>query len=1007
MIGSGGNSPEPAVEAPQTPDFDPGELAPFPASPFPALDLSEPEKLAVKELCDLVGNKDVAARRWEVEQTWEARLFNRGYQYLLPRKGGGWILPPFATDYQSASGRRRGDKWYGYETNIVATYGDIITAALTRDRPQVRFEPEDPMADADITAADEAVKYARLFERNNDLATFQEQLVYYLCTDGRAVIVVDHVLDAQRFGRIEANLQDPVVPETEAEVTPALLYLVRHGETDLNADGRARGRSEVDINDRGARQVQRSADWLKTKGIGSIISSPVRRSLDSAAILQQATGAQVTPDDRAASLDVGELAGEPSGAVADDIEDSGRDAPIGGDGESLDDFQARVRSLLSDMLSSQGNGPTALVTHDSVISQIFKELHGESVPPGSLIGPGGVAAVYPAGDGTYSVRSVFPYTQPAPASGQSRGFPRGMELVEPFGILEAKVPVNSLTLHDCPFVQISREYDVAYVKAMFPDYADKITPGQAGAGENELDRIARINTYLALEASYVTGDSMVRDCTVQRTWFRPGFLMEIKNKEVRKSLMSKCPDGMMVVYAGETQVLVRNENMEDHLSLVHAYPGSGQNRRALCTNLISVQKRLNNWVDLLNAYYVRTIPQRYIDSDIFDPNAIREQSSVPGAYIPFSGDKLAERPQQSAMQPIWVEPVPTHQPSMPDFIKLFSTDLPQLLCGALPSLFGSAANTDTVGGIAIQRDQALARLGTPWHSIQMATCRYFKQAVQLAARCRMEDPKGVIDGHAVRIDLADMRGNILTFPESDANFPESWNQKQQRYQQLLQDASNPLVAGILSNPANLKLARDMVGITEFAIPQAASYEKQLGELDRLLREDPIPNPEYAALAQHVQQMQAALSAALQHGLNDQQMQQQIDEAIQQLKGIPEELPSVAIDEDTDDHATEEQACLDTINSPLGRRLRNGTPEERLHFANLKLHMMAHRAAKEKMADKAKGMPKPMSLSANFKDLPPAAAAAALTETGLPADAPSVAAGRELNAQIKKSSKVAE
>ena len=41
---------------------------------------------------------------------------------------------------------------------------------------------------------------------------------------------------------------------------------------------------------------------------------------------------------------------------------------------------------------------------------------------------------------------------------------------------------------------------------MFPDKADKIKPGSAGAGENELDRIARINVALALEASYVTGD---------------------------------------------------------------------------------------------------------------------------------------------------------------------------------------------------------------------------------------------------------------------------------------------------------------------------------------------------------------------------------------------------------------------------------------------------------------------------------------------------------------------
>src|SRR5690242_13173215 len=73
--------------------FEPGELGPFWASPYPNAQLSKKAKLALEELCHLVGNKDVAARRWEVEQSWEMRLFWRGYQYLLPRKGGGWILP--------------------------------------------------------------------------------------------------------------------------------------------------------------------------------------------------------------------------------------------------------------------------------------------------------------------------------------------------------------------------------------------------------------------------------------------------------------------------------------------------------------------------------------------------------------------------------------------------------------------------------------------------------------------------------------------------------------------------------------------------------------------------------------------------------------------------------------------------------------------------------------------------------------------------------------------------
>ena len=63
---------------PKMPQFDPGELAPFWASPHEPAQLSDDAEKQLRALCDLVGNKDVAARRWEVEQAWEARLYDHG-----------------------------------------------------------------------------------------------------------------------------------------------------------------------------------------------------------------------------------------------------------------------------------------------------------------------------------------------------------------------------------------------------------------------------------------------------------------------------------------------------------------------------------------------------------------------------------------------------------------------------------------------------------------------------------------------------------------------------------------------------------------------------------------------------------------------------------------------------------------------------------------------------------------------------------------------------------------
>jgi len=242
-----GNEPTSQDQPTQHPELrhEPGELAPWWSSPFPNAELSEEARNALKTLCDIVGNKDVAARRWEVEQSWEARLFDRGYQYLLPRKGGGWILPPFATNYGSGTSRSNGARFYGYETNVYTTYNEIVTAALTRDIPGVRFQPANPECDGDITAADAATSYARIFSRNNNLLELQHQIAYYLRNDGRCVLVTNHVVDAQRFGREDMDERPEEVPETQSYETRAVAYLVRHGETELNRNGQTRGRSEA------------------------------------------------------------------------------------------------------------------------------------------------------------------------------------------------------------------------------------------------------------------------------------------------------------------------------------------------------------------------------------------------------------------------------------------------------------------------------------------------------------------------------------------------------------------------------------------------------------------------------------------------------------------------------------------------------------------------------------------------------------------------------------------
>lgn len=981
--------------------LDPGEIAPYNASPYPDADLTKEERDELQAIVELIGRKDIAARRWEVEDAWESRFFWRGYQYLLPRNGGGWIYLPFGTDYQRLRGRTGAAAFFGYETNIYTAWGEIISAVLAR-RPKVRFMPQCPFDDADITAATAASDYAQVFSRSNDLDELHAQLVNYLGTDERALIVVDHIKDAQRFGREDPVSDEPLVPETEYLYDQIKIYLNRHGETEKNLQDEPRGRSEIGIDERGERESMRAGEWLKNKGIGLIVSSPVERALESAREIQELLGVELEIDDRLASLDLGNLADEEPARIGEKISEAFEtpDQNIPGSEESPAEFDRRIREVLLQYL--EGEKVILFVTHDSVISSIFRQLRGGDMPASALVGPGGVAGVSPNEDGTYSVEALYPYARKENETGQKRGAPRGREIARVFGKLEHRVvPINVNSQSEIIAIAVAYEIDIAEARARYPKYADKIKPGPSGIGENELDRIARINVNMALEASYMTGDATVRDCTVQEVWVRPAMFMGCNKVSIRSSFFKKFPEGCKITLASNVVVGARNEQMDDHCTLVHATSGSGQNRLSLFGKLKPIQKRLNNWIDLFDQFFIRTVPRRYLPQPILDAERLSQIPNAPGQDVPYQSSQLP--PNMGLEQLIAVEPAPQPQPAMFQFVMLFIKDLPQQLIHAMPSLFGDNASTETVGGIAIQRDQALGCLSSPWGRIQQATCSYVHKAARLAAQCRRKSIDGVDEeGAAIRIQVGDLKGNVLAYPEADSNFPESWVQRQARYQAMIMAAtSNPLFAKWLGDPQNVLLAKDAAGYGEVVIPGASSYEKQLGELELLKKSGPVPNPDYENLKQQIAQGAQSIQASHMQGVAvpDEEVQA-LSDATQKLSQTPPLISSVPIRE-TDNNLYEAAACEKFINSPRGRRMADGSPEDKAAFQNITLHYFEHKAKIPSPEPETK----PISVSANVKDMPPEVAAQAYMKAGLESSPEKVLEGKEIQTELKKSSKI--
>lgn len=531
--------------------------------------------------------------------------------------------------------------------------------------------------------------------------------------------------------------------------------------------------------------------------------------------------------------------------------------------------------------------------------------------------------------------------------------PRGQEVRTAHGKLEIKLtPMMANDLSEVDALQYECEVDETRAKGMFPWVADDIKAATNQAAMGQIARLARQNVKLGMQSTYVTSDSIAADVTIQRTWMRPSYLMGISDEDERDKLIEMFPNGCYVVYAGDTFCFARNESMDDSWALAQAYSGDGQNRNAMGTSTMPLQKRLNNWLDLMNDIFVRTIPKKWMDSKTFAVEAIRQQTNVPGDIGAFKA-----KPGVPTSELIFVEPAVNPPANLAEFIKEYSGPLAELLSGAYPALAGGDVGTADSGvAIATQRDSALGRLAPTWHSMKNAEATSMKQLVRWAAKCRDKSiNERIPGGETIALEINDLKANIMVFAESDENFPETYTQRKNAMMNIFNDsAKNPMLQEVLFNAANLEFLQNMMGLSDLYIPQVASRNKQLGEIEVMLKSVAVPNPQVQEAMQKIEQMKM-------QGVDP----QELVAAEQQVAAMPQEVCSMPIDEKHDDNDTEAATCWQYINGQEGRRAKRSNPEG---FKNICLHYDEHAQAVQAKAAQAAPAGKPPSVSVGYKDV---------------------------------------
>jgi probable phosphoglycerate mutase len=158
---------------------------------------------------------------------------------------------------------------------------------------------------------------------------------------------------------------------------PSRLYLVRHGQTDLNRDRRFRGMSEAALNADGRLEAQGAARLLAGSGVEAVHTSPVERSRETAEITAGRIGARVQVNEGIIDIDYGDWQGltveEVTARFGPAMIRSWRDDPGGFSfpgGESMESVRERLGPCLLELVADPG-GAVAAVTHMAVLKVCF------------------------------------------------------------------------------------------------------------------------------------------------------------------------------------------------------------------------------------------------------------------------------------------------------------------------------------------------------------------------------------------------------------------------------------------------------------------------------------------------------------------------------------------------------------------------------------------------------------------------------------------------------------
>jgi broad specificity phosphatase PhoE len=166
------------------------------------------------------------------------------------------------------------------------------------------------------------------------------------------------------------------------------ILLVRHGQSEWNAQGRWQGQADPQLSDHGREEARLAAGALRGFG-GLVFASPLLRARETAEIISSAVGdgaVLIDPDLR--EVDVGEFSGLTNDEIEERLPDEWRTLRAGKleafpGGESRAHFLERVLGALARLASHHPGAEVLAVAHGGAIAAVERHLDAH---PGHGVG---------------------------------------------------------------------------------------------------------------------------------------------------------------------------------------------------------------------------------------------------------------------------------------------------------------------------------------------------------------------------------------------------------------------------------------------------------------------------------------------------------------------------------------------------------------------------------------------------------------------------------------------